>query len=97
MGKHDSIWALSKGDCRPSARQTIRGGVYDSLIVPETIGGVKLYNPIILVDVVIKSGSVEGTIIVPDGTVSIKLGGSLVNVRYWSWSRIEDYLRQDHA
>ncbi|HKX24057.1 MAG TPA: hypothetical protein VJM46_02370 [Candidatus Saccharimonadales bacterium] len=84
----DRIWDASRGVLEPSARQHVRPAIYDELKMSPGVGGVYFDNVVILVGFTIRNSSATGTIIVPVGTTTIDLGGSLVNVRYWSWGKI---------
>lgn len=84
----ESIYALARGDCLPSTFQEVRGGVYHTLRIPGSIREVTINCVVCLTGVEVESGSVTGTVIVPEGTFPVNLAGSLLNVRYWSLEQI---------
>jgi len=79
----------SRGVLEPSARQRVASGIYDELRMSDTMDGVVFENVVLLNGMTIRNGTARGTIIVPIGAHA-DLGGSLVNVRYWSWEKIDE-------
>lgn len=81
-------WNASLGVLEPSSRQTVAPAIYDELKMSRGITDVVFDRVVILVGFTIRNSSASGTIIVPEGTTSIELGGSQVNVLYRSWDQI---------
>lgn len=91
----EKAWAGSQGECRPTSGQTVRSGVYDSLIIPAHVRDVVLHNVVILADVTIDGYNITGTILVPTGTTTIKRGNNRVYVKRGSWKQIQNYLMRN--
>lgn len=81
-------WNASRGVLEPSSRQRVAPAIYDELKMSSGISNVVFDNVVILVGFIIRNSTATGTIIVPEGTTTIDLGGSQVNVLYRSWSQI---------
>lgn len=84
----ERAWNASRGALRPSAQRRVAPAIYDELNVTSGVSGVVLDHVVILSDVRIRNNSTTGTIIVPEGTTTIDLGGSQVTVLYRAWSQI---------
>lgn len=81
-------WDASHGVLEPSARRTVPRGIYDELRMSANTGGVVFDHVVILAGVIIRNSTATGTIILPKGTTTVDLGGSQVNIQYWSWQKI---------
>lgn len=89
MASHERrVWDASRGVLQPSARQKVSPAIYDELDMSPTTDGVIFDEVAVLTALHVSNDSATGTIIVPTGTAPVRLGGSLVNVRYWSWEQI---------
>ncbi len=84
----ERAWNASRGALRPSAQRQVEPAIYDELDITPLVNGVVLNHVAILSDVRIRNSSTTGTIIVPEGTTTIDLGDSQVNVLYRAWSQI---------
>ena len=67
----------SKGELRPTTGETITSGVYDNLVIPESVNDVTFARSavvVILGKVSVKGRGIEGTIYMPVGTPNPELG-----------------------
>jgi hypothetical protein len=82
------VWNASRGVLEPSSRQKVAPAIYDEMRMSRGVSNVVFDNVVILVGFTIRNNSASGTIIVPEGTTTIDLGGGQVNVLYRAWSQI---------
>jgi hypothetical protein len=56
---------MSQGPCRPASRETVRGGVYASIDVPEGVVDVHFINVVVLGDISVRGRGANGNLYKP--------------------------------